>query len=338
MNQKIKNIKGYKYNYIFCGFENDYNQIPFADIIHMDNVHFYKHPLEGTSNILIILYRIYTLLLKRNIILPCGKFFNRYCFQKEKIDNKIPICFVYTPASLYMINHDYIVYIKKRYTSSKHILFCQDIHRFRKLDIERLKWIFDGITIFDKQEAIRAGVDYYPMVYSKIDIRGTSNEVYDICFIGQAKTRLNDIIDIFEILNKHDIRCAFYISGNVPMKERRFTDKIHYISSMPYQENLQIINASNCMLELKLEDTDSLSQRINEAIVYGKKILTNNPKILHEPYYNSEYIQVYTDPSNIDINFIKQKDDSIDYHYSEIISPLALLDYLEKYFEQKDSR
>ena len=67
------------------------------------------------------------------------------------------------------------------------------------------------------------------------------------------------------------------------------------------------------------------SLRYFEAVCYNKKLLTNNPCVVDLPYYDPRYIQVFNNPSDIDIDWLRE-DCTVDYGYKGDFSPNILID------------
>ena len=67
--------------------------------------------------------------------------------------------------------------------------------------------------------------------------------------------------------------------------------------------------------------------RYFEAVCYNKKLLTNNPHIVNFPFYKPEWMKIYQKPEDIDINWLKEKE-QIDYGYNGEFSPTKLIDFL----------
>ena len=58
-------------------------------------------------------------------------------------------------------------------------------------------------------------------------------------------------------------------------------------------------------MDVVKQGQSGITLRICEALLFNKKILTNNQSIREMPFYDSRFIKVFTDISDIDISFIK---------------------------------
>ena len=96
---------------------------------------------------------------------------------------------------------------------------------------------------------------------------------------------------------------------------------IHY-GLLPYEENIAKILESNCILEIVREGFIGFTQRYYEAIVYNRKLLTNNAEIKELPYYDERYMQYFEKPEDIDWDWVKDPEE-VDYCYQGDFSPAA---------------
>lgn len=85
----------------------------------------------------------------------------------------------------------------------------------------------------------------------------------------------------------------------------------------------------NCILEVLQQDQAGSSLRYFEAVCYNKKLLTTNKDIVNYPFYDSRYMKVFTDLSDIDMQWVK-KTENINYGYIDEFSPQHLLEEVKK--------
>ena len=94
---------------------------------------------------------------------------------------------------------------------------------------------------------------------------------------------------------------------------------IHY-ELLPYDENVEKANRSNCILEIVREGFVGFTYRYYEAVVYNKKLLTNNADIRRMKYYDARYMQYFERIEDIDWEWVKDSAD-VNYHYQDDFSP-----------------
>lgn len=215
-----------------------------------------------------------------------------------------------------------VPFLRNHFPGSKHVGYYLDIHAAKKVNIEEQKKIFDKLYIFDKIEADKMGIDYYPVPYSK----GFSS---DVCYVGQDKGRLAEIVKIYDHFSPAGIRCFFYLC-NVPPAEQVRRPGIFYGSMMDSEKSLQCIVNTNCVLELKVGDVTSYSDRVQKAIAYNKKILTNNPNLRNNGFFNSDMMLIYDKVEDINPEFVKDTVYKISYGYKDEYSPIHFLEQIEK--------
>lgn len=252
---------------------------------------------------------------------------NRWVF-REKFDNDNPICFIFFAGRNKEINNGAIYYLRSKYKNCKTVLFYQDLVKKSALpQIEKIRNQFDLILSFDQLDVKKYNLLYYPLVYSKTDIKKSDIPKSDIYFVGKAKDRLEDIREVYSRLKDSGLKCDFHITGVSPEDVRE--DGIVYNMPVSYEENLQRIKASKCMLEIMQKGGHGYTLRYCEAIMYDKKIITNNPEIKEAPFYSEQRIQVFENPHEITSDFVLEGEGKVDYGYKDKLSPKRLLDFLD---------
>ncbi len=84
------------------------------------------------------------------------------------------------------------------------------------------------------------------------------------------------------------------------------------------------------MLEILPDNQKEKTGRYLEAILYNKKLLTNNKYLNMLPYFKERYMKYFENIEDIDIEWIKKVED-IDYGYKGEFSPNNILKLIEKY-------
>jgi len=211
----------------------------------------------------------------------------------------------------------------------KIVLYFGDLIKSHSFDIYTFRSSFDAVFTFDKGEAINNNFIYYEEPFSFYQIEDDPLlPRSDVVFIGYAKDRFNEIIKTFEILQSNNLVCDFHLVG-VQKTEQIYSDKIIYNKFLDYKEVLQHIIASKCVLEILQHGETSTTTRVSEAVCYGKKLLSNCLELKTKPYYNTNYISVFTNPQDIDIEFLKRDVGTIDYNYIHLLSPLRMIEYID---------
>lgn len=229
----------------------------------------------------------------------------------------------------------YIEYLKQKYPRSRYVLFCTDLWKTDNIDASWAKSKFDLILSFDHNDCATYGFTYHPLVFSEYygDLEDMPKS--DVYFLGQPKDRFAEIISCLEKLWENGVSTDVQLV-NVTPDEQVYKDKISYTDQyVPYKTNLQHFLHANCVLELMQHGGVGYTQRMCEAIAFDKKIITNNALIHEAPFYNEDYIFQIKSADDITPEFCRRvkKVEPVDYHYKEQISPIELLEFIEKHLE-----
>lgn len=335
------NIKN-SFNFIIIGYNSELYKTSYADILDFQHVKYVPNTISSERSALCLmpksnpiihqLHRIHHAKIINNIInLPFKNIWFKH-YYKSNFNNEKPLCFIFFGRNAFLANHGLIDYLKKKHIGAKFICYFQDlVINHNDVDIQDLKKIFDLLITFDYQDAKNNNIDYFPLVNSKYKFKlDESIKKSDIYFLGAAKNRLSDIITAYEKLKDKNLICDFYITG-VKREEQVYQDEIKYIDSMSYLENLYRINRTKCMLELMQKNGHGYTQRMMEAIIYDKKIITNNPTVKNAPFYNPTNILHIENVSSItdDSEFYKNFSRNANHEYKDNISPNKLLEFIE---------
>lgn len=194
--------------------------------------------------------------------------------------------------------YPFLFYLKRNYPDAKFAIYYQDlIATHPHTDINWIKQHFDLVLSYDYNDAERYGILYYPTPYSSIPVETGIGTEKDLYFLGATKNRFTEIIEAYESCTQNGLKCDFNLVG-VPGKQQVYKDDIHYIKSMPYRENLSRASRSKCLLEILQKNAKGYTPRMWEAILLGKKIMTNNPTVRYSPFYDERYVSIFTDTKN----------------------------------------
>ena len=156
-----------------------------------------------------------------------------------------------------------------------------------------------------------------------------NKEFSDIFYIGFYKGGREKIIgQIFDKLKKQGVKCDFrVVSDKLRIIENSSLNTTN--KKLIYPEVVSCVKNTNCVLEILQNDQNTQSIRYFEAVVYNKKLLTNNPNVVKLPYYNPLYMRYFQKIEDIDPEWLKTEE-IIDYGYKGDFSPVHLIDYIEK--------
>lgn len=307
--------------YVIIGFDYGPAHELFREVFNDEDVEFIRTPLKNPQR---ITTRILMKLLRYHLVptFALSSMFSEFL----SFDQSEEIVFIYSnPWIEAMMRSGFLDMLKEHYPNAYHAAYLLDIHAARRLDIENIKTSYDSTTIFNEEEAESLGVDYLPaMCSNKDELILSHDEVFDLSFTGQAKERYAELIQVYKKLTAGGLTCHFYIIG-VPESEQYHAEGLFYGSELlTPEESLSYITSSKCLLEIQPYETSALTLRVQEAVIYDKKLLTNNPSISKFKYYKPNMIQIYEDADTIDLDFFKSKKDS--YSYQGDYSPRVFLE------------
>lgn len=329
-------------NYIILGSNDDNIKYNYKEAIEDENVlylaDFFCFMKKNFINKLVIqvihtekipycLKFVFLRIVESKIIKKIKKFTKNY-------ENNF--CFIFYMPWYKICKYGLLSRLKEKFNTSKFVwIFADIIESYGKwFDLFYLKRNFDLLISFDMDDVSKYNLAYYPEIYpNKIIHNKNSYPICDVIFLGRAKKRLQIILDIFRYLNDAGIKCEFFIAG-VEKDKRKFEDSIHYLDTlMPYDEYLQRLDSSKCVLEI-LQNTNNhgYTTRTSEALVYGKRLISNNVGLLDAPFYEKNNIQVITKAEDIDVEFLKGKYEFIEYPFKKELSFYSMCSFIEKYF------
>ena len=323
----------YKHNFVIFGSSWDLYKFSFSDVYEMENVQYIPLPFSGIKKYIYALYKRLMRLFPSSSVLAIIwlKFFSIKDFAEQK-----PLCFVYLWG---ILTDNYtsqtINYLKQKYPGSKHVLFNTDLIATRNSTYTgfNAKRDYDLVLSFDPGDCEKYGLIYHPLVFSHYKSNNCPLK-YDVFFLGQAKNRLKEIYDAYDLLIKNNLKVKFLLKG-VEDKDKRIGEGLDYFTqNISYSENLRYIEESKCVLEIMQKNGVGFTQRGCEVVGLNKKLITNNPYIKNAPFYNPKYISTFDSVENIDLDFLKRlgSDEEVEYGevYREKMSPKELLEFVEE--------
>lgn len=187
--------------------------------------------------------------------------------------------------------------------------------------MESWKDIFDYIYTTDVEDAVRFQLHYVEGIFSKLKQQGSKNSS-DVFYQGYDKGRSAFLSEIADVFKEKRIDYRFnLVSDSARSKQGR---NIQYVPWTPYSDLLKNELESECILEIVESGQTSPTLRYLEAVVYNKKLLTNNSAVRDLYYYNPKYISVFSNKEDIDFNIIWNHS-NVDYGYDGRYSPLKFI-------------
>lgn len=325
----------FHYNFVFFLADNDYQKICYSSLFGNKHAQIvYNWNLGKVTN---FIHRIHmSPKINAKIKLPFKKIWYKKYFHPHFHDKK-PMCFVFDTCLVKVYSFlDYIKYLRLKYPNSVFVLFYQDlIGTFPQNFVPNsTRVFFDLVISYDKGDAENNNLLYHPTVASYVDIdcAGVSSDYKsDVYCIAQAKDRLSTFLGICDYLMSNGIKCKFFLS-KVPEKNRVKHDGVFYLDKpMSYMENLKFVLNTKCILEIMQKGAVGYTLRLWEAILYDKKLLTNNVLIKDSSFYDNRYISVMQLNENgyiVDVDFIMDQSQFVN-PYKSKVTPSNLMVFIE---------
>ena len=251
---------------------------------------------------------------------------------KDDFKERKPYCFI---VYGYYVRPAYLRYLKKKYPDCKIVKIHRDLiglWRKRNPDYsdDDVKSLFDLTLTYDQSEAEKYGIPYFSEIESKISVdRNDLTISSDLFFAGNVKDRLPVLLQVYHQAVQKGLKCDFYLTGvrsesQVPLEGVTYAKK-----NMSYRDMLKRTISSKCILEINQGGAVGYTSRFLEAVMYGKKLLTNNMTIRGTKFFRSDYIQCFENVNSIDFDFINKDVGTIDYGYKNEFSPIHLIEQIE---------
>lgn len=313
--------------------EYDYYNYIFKDIMNARNVVYLNTRFGQIPKFLRPIYRIHNYSFKGKLKnTPFKSIWNRLYFNEASSDEKI--YFVFVGQGYFYKRTKYFEYLKKKYPKAKLIFYFTDkVESYYQLygdfSIDYMKKTFDLILSVNKLDVEKYNIKYYPLMASKIDI-DIQNETKesDIFFAGASKGRLSMIHEIYNLFTDKGYICDLHVS-EVDNTEKLVNSTINYNNWMSYNDVLKRVNSTKILLEIIADGSVGYTMRYNEALLYGKLLLTNNPILKDKSYIQNIYY--FNNVNEIDFEEIEARTSKITIAESNEYSPKYFLEYLSSY-------
>lgn len=327
----------FRYNYVVFNapdnkfkVDNDgYYTICTKDIEHTKNTRVVSYPLDNKPYWMRLIFNMHNSeKIAKYVNLPFKNLWYPYYFNNT-FSEKLPFCFVIISRSLPL---DYLVYLKKQYPDCKLVHMHRDFLAVGKKMRPDLHFnpIFDLEMTYDEEEAKQYNIAHFDEFESAIEIKRENHFESDVFFAGKAKDRLPLLLDAYSRLTNAGLKVYFYLT-QVPKDKRLDLPGIIYSDSfMSYKEMLYHSVNTRCMLEIAQKDQHGYTSRFLEAVIYGKKLITNSAYVKHSKFYDGNNVQIVENMNNINVGFIVEGSGFVDYGYKNEFSPLNMIIRVEE--------
>ena len=187
------------------------------------------------------------------------------------------------------------------------------------------KKVFDRVMTFDPGDAHKYNMELCFTPYSKIPLVETCSSTL-LYYCGTNGGRIYGLHNIWRMAKKNNVNIKYDLVWCKDFEHFFENDPNIYFhdSIVAYPILLNEMQQSECVLDFTQSGQSGFTLRPYEAVVYNKKLLTNNKRIFEFPFYNERYMKYFENAEDIDWNWLKTPID-VDYGYNEEFSPKALL-------------
>lgn len=189
--------------------------------------------------------------------------------------------------------------------------------------------VFDRLLTIDPDDAQEYDMLLCNTPYSEKKYQQKNYEIDNqIYYCGTDSGRMFLLYRVWQEAKNRGITVKYNLSFADSFID--FFENDHNISFtrfLPYEEVVENVLKSTCILDITQAGQSALTMRPYEAVVYNKKLLTNNKNILNFKYYNSKYMQYFEKVEEINWDWVNNSTD-VDYKYQGEFSPIYLLEKL----------
>lgn len=323
-------MSGKEYKYFIFSNAQEWCISSWSGVSSLENVCFFKSMIPGYGKTMSFLW-LASIKLKlrffRRLLYPfiC----NRISCESEDI----PV-FVFYDWNVLTYDTKFIVYLKNKFQNSTFVYLFSNVVKITGANhfgiLDSLKSTYDLVCAFDEMDAKTYGFHYWPLIYTANPCYNwNAEDKYDLFYIGNAKDRLNALLDIYSKAIESNLKCKFFIVG-VPEEEQKFKDGIIYNTRLSYEECLKYISESRCLVDAIQKESTGLTIKTCEAVIYNKKLLTTNLNISDSSVYSAENVYLYGEDDRDLSDFIHDEITGYSAAAKAYFSPYRLFEYINK--------
>jgi hypothetical protein len=193
---------------------------------------------------------------------------------------------------------------------------------------------FDLVMSFDPADCAEYGFEYCNSIYSVIAEKKDCVIKHDICYMGNIKDRFHFIRKLLKAAKANNAELLLRLAGCSPEEMAELPEEVPLKHVLRYDQIIDLTQESNCIFDMTQSGQTGVTYRYYEAVVYNRKLLTNNRAIAELPYYDSRYIRFYDSVEDIDWEWVKCRE-PVDFGYKGDFSPEKLLEMVERKLNNK---
>lgn len=184
---------------------------------------------------------------------------------------------------------------------------------------------FDKIFTFDPHDAQENGWSYTNTLYSRFPVN-EKPVAEDLFYIGSVKDRLAACKELLSLMQVHGVKAFFKLACNAE-QAKELPENAVLKAHIPYSQMLNLLQSAKCIFDMTQQGQSGVTLRYYEAVMFNKKLLTNNRNISKLPFYDPRYMRIYDSFADIDWDWVRTSD-MPDYGYTDQFSPIHLLELM----------
>ena len=174
-------------------------------------------------------------------------------------------------------------------------------NKLEEKEVLCIKKYFDNIWTFDKRDAIEYNLKIADQFYWRTKGKNLEPK-YDFYFIGQNKGRIEKLIQLKNKLNNYKFKIEIILNPYLDILKYTINynkyKNICQFKTKNYEDIIESINKSRCIIELTKKDQTGLTLRALEALFFRKKLITDNQDIKNYDFYNENNIYILENREN----------------------------------------
>lgn len=305
--------------------EHELYKVMMADLFHQTEYDVEEIPRMKLPP---IFQKLYDLHYTYRMDIPFKSIWNHfYALHKYPFDNNETYIVLFMNGSFRKhFDRQYLVRVKRKHPNVRFALLLFDHSSyFSAKRCMKMRDIFDHVFSFDDGDCKQYNMEKFYTCFSVSQNLHHDESMKNMAyFVGSGIGRLDLLKRVFTKISSQVPDCKFYIT-EVPQEHMTQIPGVLYNTPISFAQEMQMAYNTNCIVEIVKYNQKGISLRVCEAILFNKKLLTNNHNIKNLPFYDSRYMSIFTDEKDLDINFI-QAEMKVQYDYHGEFSPVRVLD------------
>lgn len=204
-------------------------------------------------------------------------------------------------------DYDVILFIQVHQMAPESVQRLKDLHpnaRFVLYYIDSLNthdyrgWVhlFDHVATFDPEDAKKLGVTYLPLwaVPTFYDIDQSRPKDFDLYFVGSIATmhRFDALARFHEFAEASGLDTHFHLVCNPLTRAKLARERKHLPGitgrGLEFEQIVDLLERSRATFDFANHRQSGYTHRFIENMCAERKIVTENPRILNEPFYRED--------------------------------------------------